>query len=439
MDNTDGVTITTILKTWQTLNNGEYPVVVRVTHNRKTRYIATGESSTKGRWLPEQNEVYGKPKSKKQIQKVFAEIRNNVQRCVEIQGCFTFEKFFILQKKKKAVTKSFVDFWDEHVKYLRKVKRGGTADSYNDARKKFIEFSGKKRYTLDQITKPLLEEFRDFMLQKQKSGGVGIYLRSLKAVYGVAMDKDLVKPEKDPRKNIRLKIEKTPKKALSREQLEAIRDFDLSSKPHFVESRMMFMFSYYTQGMNFKDMCQLNLDEHLFPDKIVYNRGKTTEDHFVIKIRPAVREILDYVENLRKLAIKQKQILNPRSKKLVFRVYDKLTEVQYDNRDKRKATRNQRAKLMTQHIRKIAKELNQQIEKENEKREEKLPLLFTPIEMKLLTFYSARHTYATMLKKSNAPVSLISEALGHSDMRTTENYLDSFGNDELDKFNDLIM
>jgi integrase/recombinase XerD len=43
-----------------------------------------------------------------------------------------------------------------------------------------------------------------------------------------------------------------------------------------------------------------------------------------------------------------------------------------------------------------------------------------------LTTYAARHSFATVLKRSGAPTEFISESLGHKDLRTTENYLDSF-------------
>ncbi|ERM80143.1 hypothetical protein P872_14505 [Rhodonellum psychrophilum GCM71 = DSM 17998] len=47
-------------------------------------------------------------------------------------------------------------------------------------------------------------------------------------------------------------------------------------------------------------------------------------------------------------------------------------------------------------------------------------------------------TYASVLKSQHAPVTLIAEALGHADIRTTQVYLDSFANSELDHFNDLL-
>jgi site-specific recombinase XerD len=45
---------------------------------------------------------------------------------------------------------------------------------------------------------------------------------------------------------------------------------------------------------------------------------------------------------------------------------------------------------------------------------------------KKATTYVARHTFSTILKKSGASTEVIQEALGHTDKKTTENYLDSF-------------
>jgi len=40
--------------------------------------------------------------------------------------------------------------------------------------------------------------------------------------------------------------------------------------------------------------------------------------------------------------------------------------------------------------------------------------------------YVARHTFSTALKRSGASTEFIQEALGHTDIKTTESYLDSF-------------
>ena len=40
--------------------------------------------------------------------------------------------------------------------------------------------------------------------------------------------------------------------------------------------------------------------------------------------------------------------------------------------------------------------------------------------------YVARHTFFTVMKRSGVSTEFIQEALGHTDIRITENYLDSF-------------
>ena len=45
---------------------------------------------------------------------------------------------------------------------------------------------------------------------------------------------------------------------------------------------------------------------------------------------------------------------------------------------------------------------------------------------KPITTYVARHTFSTVLKRSGVSTEFIQESLGHTDIRTTENYLDSF-------------
>jgi integrase/recombinase XerD len=52
---------------------------------------------------------------------------------------------------------------------------------------------------------------------------------------------------------------------------------------------------------------------------------------------------------------------------------------------------------------------------------------------KPITTYWARHSFSTVLKRSGASIEFISEALGHSDSKTTRKYLDSFENEAIHK------
>jgi len=56
-----------------------------------------------------------------------------------------------------------------------------------------------------------------------------------------------------------------------------------------------------------------------------------------------------------------------------------------------------------------------------------------------LTTYVARHTFATTMKKNGVPVSIIGQALGHEDEKTTQVYLDSFNMDILQQAFDKLL
>ena len=55
-----------------------------------------------------------------------------------------------------------------------------------------------------------------------------------------------------------------------------------------------------------------------------------------------------------------------------------------------------------------------------------------------VTTYFARHSFATILKRSGASTEFISDALGHSNLSTTKNYLAGFEDETLQKVTDAL-
>jgi site-specific recombinase XerD len=49
-----------------------------------------------------------------------------------------------------------------------------------------------------------------------------------------------------------------------------------------------------------------------------------------------------------------------------------------------------------------------------------------------VTTYVARHSFATVLKKSGVNIGIISQALGHQDIKTTQVYLAQFDDEQVD-------
>ena len=56
-----------------------------------------------------------------------------------------------------------------------------------------------------------------------------------------------------------------------------------------------------------------------------------------------------------------------------------------------------------------------------------------------LTTYVTRHTWATIAKNKNIPINVISDALGHDSVSTTQIYLASIDTSRIDKANELVI
>ncbi|MBN7799241.1 site-specific integrase [Algoriphagus aestuariicola] len=412
-----------ILQNWKPTKNGNFPVVVKVYHNRKRRYFRTGVSVHPKHWDEASSQIIGKARENKLVQKLLHKALELAQKIETLHDEFDFDLFSkdFSESSPLQSGENFVTFWESVIRDLRKENRNGTADSYENALNKFKKFVGSKSIPIRHITQLTFEKFRIFMVQSgQSTNGIGIYLRSMSAVYGRAIKRKLVKPESDPRDGFKIKTAKTPKKAIKQEEMRLLASLDLSNNPFVEESRDLFLFSYYCQGMNFKDMCLLRWDKNIVGDRILYARKKTL-DFFNIKIRPgADGKILEKQYRILNEMLEAGQIRNELSKKLVFRIFDDLSDEEMKNPDLLTKVRKQRAKVINAHIRKLAA----------------THLKYEPSQVRLLSFYSARHTYATVLLKLNAPIALISEALGHADTRTTQVYLNSFSSEEIDRANE---
>lgn len=422
---TENTQVSLVLQTWKPLKNDRYPVVLRVYHDKKRRYYRTGVSASLEDWDEKNNMVIGRAKENKTLQKFLLKAQDYVQRIYLLHDDFDFDLLSeeIAPSPTKKRLENLDTFWQSVVEDLRKEKRFGTADSYETALIKFRKFLGGKTIYLHQVNQHTFEKFRIYMVQTgQTTNGIGVYLRAMSAVYGRALNRKLVKPEEDPRIGFRIKTKKTHKKAIKRDEVHQLAKLDLSHTPYIEESRDMFLFSYYCQGMNLKDMTMLNWRDSIVEDRIFYHRGKTA-DMFSIQIKKeTVGKILEKQKQLLSQKLKSGGIKNSISKSLVFRTYDDLSDPEMANAAKVTKVRKQRAKVLNAHLRKLGE----------------AELKFSKAQLKFLTFYAARHTYASVLKSQHAPVTLIAEALGHADIRTTQVYLDSFANTELDHFNDLL-
>lgn len=388
-----------VLRKDKVLSSGKYPVVLRITFNRKPKYyVLKGDNGTLSAELNKWNSLIGRfnrDKKSNQFLDHYEMKANEVLRELEFSD-FTFiafeDRYF-----KKYETESITSFIDHLIEKLKNETRLSSASSYRDTRNRLTEF--KSNIYFKDINLRFLEDFEKHLQDKGNStNSIGIYMRTLRAIYNKAVSEDLIKEENYPFKKYKIKTGNPSKRAMVKEDMVKLLKFRPDKNTGKWHSLNFFTFSYLTRGMNLKDMALLKWKENILGDRIVYVRAKTANtkksiDPNIIKIEPEIQKILNRYS---KKNIYVFPILEPGLPPITIR-----------HRIKNKLKR------ISKDISEIASELNlDQADK--------------------ITHYWARHTYATTLKRSGISIAVISEALGHSSEATTKAYLDKFEQTEID-------
>lgn len=249
---------------------------------------------------------------------------------------------------------------------------------------------------------------------------VGIYLRHLRSVYNDAIDSGIVDRAHYPfrRNGYVIPAGTNTKKALAREGILKIVSFECEPGSLQERSRDFWVFSYLSNGLNFKDMLMLKWRNYdIEKSQIVFVREKTSRTkrgnqmQVRVYLHPIAIQIID------RWAGESKQ-----PDDYIFRILKKIVIVDKKSRamtpEEQKQAVAQCIKLTNKYMRLIGDSLG--------------------IKGDLRT-YAARHSFATSLLLSEAPLAFIKESLGHSSLKTTESYLASFGSEEAKKYTDNLL
>ena len=290
---------------------------------------------------------------------------------------------------------SFNDYICQQIARLKRLGKIRTSETYMAALRSFSGFMNDKAVLFDQLNADLIAEYEAYLKGRGNSPNtVSFYMRILKAVYNRAVEDGLTE-QQYPFKSVYTGVEKTMKRAISLNDLKRIKGLDLSLKPNLDYARDMFLFCFYTRGMSFIDMAYLRKKD-LQNGTLSYRRRKTGQQLF-IKWEKCMQDILD------KYPINETEYLLP-----IITKQDEDYRKQYANK--------------LHHVNYLLKKIGK--------------LLDLPIP---LTMYVGRHSWASIAKSRNVPVSVISEGMGHDSENTTQIYLASLDTTVVDKANKKIL
>jgi len=383
-----------------------YAIKLRVTYNREQKYFPVGKYLTKDDWKKMKE---GKHRSKKlkALETHLAGIESRAVKIIDNMESFSFAEF-MNRFNDKPQSKTFVlDALKDRLQELTEKNRISTAITYQytiKAIEDYLHSVNRKKLSFAEVTPEWLQSFEDWMTENGKSiTTTGMFLRNLRTMVNQAIDKGSLPRENYPfsKNKYQIPAARNVKKALTLENIKKFIEYPATTEAE-ARAKDMWLFSYLCNGVNMKDIAKLKF-RNLDAKRISFVRSKTersTKAHQknITAIRiPEINAILDKWAN---------KDSSPDNYVFPILSHDDSPGQEYENI-------KQAIKTINKYTKRIGEALGFELS---------------------LTTYTARHSFATVLKRSGAPVEFISESLGHNNLKTTENYLDSFEDDAKESY-----
>lgn len=332
----------------------------------------------------------------KTIKSKLEALKSKAEKVIEQIVPFSFmafeEVFFSMDQSRKGTL--LTRWFDDYIKALKANDQIGTAISYQTTINSINNF--KKHLQLHDITPTFLRTYERYLINHGRSmSTVGIYMRQLRAIINQAIEEGAMAQDKYPFKKYQIPSSQNTKKALSSDEISLLLKYS-PNKPDEQRALDFWLFSYFCGGINFADIIVLkpeNLEEnHLH---FIRQKTKNTKKRDLRPIRVGLnsraKEIINNWRNT--------DPCNP----YLFPVLEaNLSSVTIKHRCQRFI------KWVNKRMNSIRIDLN--------------------IKQPLGT-YTARHSFSTVLMRKGTSTEFIKDALGHSSVKVTENYLDSFADD----------
>jgi integrase/recombinase XerD len=396
------------LLTWKKSVNDEYPIALVLIKDRKRTIISTGYRSTVKNWDEQRNAPKKSHPLQKELLMIIDQKKLEVNKLLMtleqegLQASVGVIRTHLLKEKKRNSTSLF-QYFDQTIESLNKSERIGYSNVFKETRRALFNFRQGRDLSIFEITHEFIVKFDTWYLNKGNSlNSIFVFMRTLKTLINNAKKEGLARSDFDPFKDFSFKKyrkHKTEKRAISKQDIKLIFDYKPTPDSSLFHSKNYFMFSYLTRGTNFTDIAFLTWKGISKDNRMKYTRKKTGQT-FDMGLLDEAFEIIQYYKDI---------YYSGNDKDYIFPILNReihVTPTQIDNR-----------------IEKVLKQTNRDLKSiANE----------IGIDEKITT-YVARHSFATILKNEGQGTAVISELLGHESERTTQIYLDSFGNKILDE------
>lgn len=267
---------------YKPLKDGTLPLMLRVTKDRKRKYVSLGLSLHEKFWDFEK----GKPKrncpNKEQIERLIAaktaEYNDLIVEMTAQQREYTVETL-VSHFHNQVRCATVVELYDKLIDDMKRGGKLGNAGVYKYSRTSLLKFTGQRlQIPFSDIDAVWLRRYENW-LRTSGCGDTTIsqLFRTLRSVFNKAVELQLVKRDYYPFDVYKVsKFDtRTKKRAITKEDVRKVIALDLSQGyPSERLARDIFVFSYFGAGINFADIALLKYG-NVRDGRVHYVRKKT--------------------------------------------------------------------------------------------------------------------------------------------------------------------
>ncbi len=374
--------------------HGQFPIAVRITKNRKTSFLYTGQYVDTKHWDRKTQRVKkSHPNSTRLNNYITQKLAEANEKLLEAET--TKERVSAQQITEQIKsTNSTTTFFVLAETYIAQLEQNGKFSRVNAEKpriKHFRQFLKGKDVPFEDITPVLLKQFQAYLKGTRKISERTIvnHLIVIRTLFNLAIKQSIVEQKYYPfgRGGISIKFPQSIKIGLTMEEVTALEQIELDV-PAQHHARNVWLFSFYFAGMRISDVLKLKWSD--FTDgRLYYKMGKNSKA-LSLKIPEKAAAILeqykadqngtdDYVFP----ELKKADPTSPRDIQL-------------------KVTNN--TKTLNKHLKRVAAKMELD---------------------KPLTTHIARHTFGG-ISGDRIPVQMLQKLYRHSDITTTINYQKAF-------------
>jgi len=220
--------ISVVYYTSKTLKNGNHPLMLRVTQERKSRYASLGVSIHPDFWDFKKNQPKTHCPNRVAIQRLITErIKEYTDKAIDLElekKDFT-AKSLINKVNNPTKRQTVSELFQERITTLKKEERIGYSLSYLQTYNSMLEYNTHLDLYFSDINEQWLKKYEVWLRGKGlASNTIGIRMRNIRAVYNIAIKGGHVKAEHYPFKeyNVSKLHEATPKRAIVKDNVKKI-------------------------------------------------------------------------------------------------------------------------------------------------------------------------------------------------------------------------